>query len=207
MRFIGTAAAGLCVGLLAAMALLWSEGRFTPPAPGDISFGTPRLGAPFALKTADGATVTEAALQGQLTLLTFTFERCGAPCDISLQLIAQVLAVAPAKAGVPPDGLRAIAVGIDPARQSGRALEAYVRPFASADRLVAVTGREPDVRALARAYGLPLTRDDADAGDPLRGFLPPIYLVGRNGQYVTHFAFGTPLETITAAIAEAQRGS
>ena len=208
MRLIGTAALGLSIGILAAMALLWSEGRFDPPEPGSVSFGEARLGGPFALAKSDGTTVTEKALLGRVTLLTFSFQACGAPCDVSLQTIAQALAEAPRAASIAEMDLQAVAIGLDPDRESATQFEAYVRPFADGDRLLALSGSRDDIRALALAYGLPLALESVrQSQDPLRGFLPPIYVLDRTGRYVTHVPFGTDVETIIKAISEANRTS
>lgn len=90
----------LALGLTVAGAAAW----------GLVPRGTPSFGGPFAMHTADGATVTDASLRGAPFVVFFGFTRCGTVCPLTMTRIVRL------RRALGPQGeaLKVLFVSVDP---------------------------------------------------------------------------------------------
>jgi len=121
-------------------------------------FPTPRVIADFELETATGERFTRADLQGQWNLLFFGFTNCPDVCPDTLAMLAASMdQLALMRRDVKP---RVIFVTVDPDRDQGELLADYVGWF-NAD-FVALTGSDPQLRALTRQLGVVYFHEEPD---------------------------------------------
>ena len=131
-------------------------------------------------------------------LVYFGYTYCPDACPTALQDMSQAIDLLGAKgADVQP-----IFITIDPDRDTPAQMKLYAENFHP--RLVALTGTAEQVAAAARAYSVyyqkekPSTPNGDDYLMDHSGF---IYLMGRDGRYVSHFPPGTTAEEMAKAIA------
>jgi protein SCO1/2 len=68
---------------------------------------------------------------------------------------------------------------------------------------VALTGSEDEVRDAARAYRVYFHKPDSDGDDYLVDHSTFVFLMGPDGNYVTHFGIDATPEAMAQAIGEA----
>ena len=158
----------------------------------------PSIGGAFALTDQFDKPRTDADFRGQYMLVFFGFSNCPDICPIELQTISDALdrLDATQAAEVTP-----IFITVDPARDSPDVLRAYVANFHP--RLVALTGSAEAIGAVAKAYRVyyAKTTGAKAPSDPAAYILDHtavVYLMGRKGEYVTHFSPGTTAEAMAA---------
>jgi protein SCO1 len=169
------------VSLLLAVAIgvyaLVERGQRAPAGAGAAS-----IGGDFALTDQFGKPRTDRDFRGKLMLVYFGFTHCPDVCPLSLQKMTEALDALGDKAkDVVP-----IFITVDPARDTVAAMRDYASHFHPS--LVALTGDKPATDAAARAYRVYAAVDDAGGGaDYNVGHSSIVYLMGRDGSYVTHF--------------------
>jgi protein SCO1/2 len=173
---------------------------FLPDAAPQIrSFGEPAIGGPFSLIDQDGKRRTDADFRGKLMLVDFGYTNCPDICPLGLALMTDALE----RLGPDADKVQPIFITVDPARDTAPALKDYVAHFS--DRIVGLTGSKEEIAAAAKAYrvyykvhGDPATNPNYPVDHS--GF---IYLMDRNGKFVTHFTHETPPDRVAEAIRKA----
>ncbi len=159
-------------------------------------FGTALIGGPFELTDQNGARRSDVEFRGKLMLVFFGYTFCPDICPLSLQLVSDVLD----GLGSDADKLAPIFVTVDPGRDKPAALKSYLENFSP--RIVGLTGSSEEVAATAKAYRAYFKLH----GDPAKdeGYLVDhstlIYLMGRDGKFLTQFTHETPPERMAAAI-------
>jgi cytochrome oxidase Cu insertion factor (SCO1/SenC/PrrC family) len=96
--------------------------------------------------------------------------------------------------------VQSIFITVDPARDTPAALKSYVAHFS--DRLVGLTGTPEEIAAAAKAYRVYYKVHGDPASNPNyavdhSGF---IYLMSRDGKFLTHFMHDTPPDRVADAI-------
>jgi len=184
---------------LALLAILLGVGaRFIlVPAlqPEPAATGSALIGGPFSLTDQTGARRTDADFRGTHMLIFFGYSFCPDVCPTALQNMTVALdALGPKAARVTP-----IFITIDPARDTVAALGAYAANFHP--RLVALTGTEAEIRAVAKAYRVYFAKVGED-GDPdyLVDHTSIVYLMGPDGRYVAHFTHNTSPDELAQAL-------
>ena len=159
--------------------------------------GEALVGGPFTLTDADGNTVTEAHLEGHWSLVFFGYTYCPDICPMTLQTVSLALDQLGARAkGVVP-----YFISVDPWRDTPEVLGEFAKHFHPS--LVALTGTPEQVAEAAssyRAYWSPTTRPAGD--DYLVDHTSVVYLMGKDGKYVSLISHGTPPEEIAARLRE-----
>jgi len=184
------------VGSFAALMLAPSG---APPLPQ----GKALIGGPFTLTNHEGKRVTEQDFQGKYALVVFGYTFCPDICPAELQTMANAMD----ELGPQAEQVTPILITIDPERDTVEQLAGYVKNFHA--RFVGLTGSPEDVKKAARAYRVFYAKaeDKASATDYLMDHSAFIYLMDRQGEYVTHFAYGTAPEKMAAGIAKAMADS
>jgi protein SCO1 len=167
------------------------------PTPGAGGAATARIGGPFVLTDTKGKRVTERDFRGRFMVVFFGYTHCPDVCPTELQNMTSVLdKLGPAAKEVAP-----IFVSVDPARDTPEALSAYLGNFSPA--IIGLTGTTDEVANAARAYRVYYKQAEGGAaGGYSVDHSVFIYLMDREGNYLTHFMFNAPAETLAAAIAK-----
>ncbi len=166
------------------------------PAGGPTLTGAAAIGGPFALVDQNGQPRTERDFHGRFMLITFGYTHCPDICPVTVQAIGDTLE----QLGPAADQVAGIFVSVDPARDTPAALKDYVQSVSP--RIVALTGTPAQIAAAARAYRVYFRIN----GDPARDqnytvdHTALLYLMDREGRFVTHFTHQTPAATMVAAI-------
>src|SRR5262245_3377778 len=190
-RLLAVIAAGFLIGAVAGAGLLalTEKGAERPVA----TSGKALIGAPFALVDQNGKTVTDQDFRGRFMLVFFGFTHCPDICPAELQVMSQSLdALGPKAEEVAP-----IFITLDPERDTPEIVGAYVKNFGP--RFLGLTGSPEAIAAAAQAYRVAYSKfqEDPASRDYSIDHSALVYLMGKDGEYVTHFAYGTPPDKIT----------
>jgi protein SCO1/2 len=166
--------------------------RFTPG--GSQSQGRALIGGPFSLSDPDGKRVTDRDFRGKLMLVFFGYTHCPDVCPTELQNMADVIG----KLGPDANQIAPIFISVDPARDTPEALSAYVGNFSP--RITGLTGTQDEIASAAKAYRVYFKKADGNQNNYSVDHSAFVYLMDRDGNYITHFMFNTPAETVVKEI-------
>ena len=197
---------GAMLAALAAIALAayvaWQVTRPVPVATVGSSAslaiaGQISIGGPFTLTDHKGRSVTDTDYRGKLMLVYFGYGFCPDICPTELQNIA----VALDEMGSKSAEVQPIFITVDPERDTVAFLAEYVENFH--DRLVGLTGPRPEIEKAATAYRVYHARaktgpDDEDYLVDHTGY---VYLMGRDGSFLTMFRGATDPKKMAQTIA------
>src|SRR3990170_679671 len=185
---------GFLIGAIAGAAVLVLTGSFSGPTV--ATSGKALIGGPFTLVDQHGKTVTDQDFRGRFMLIFFGFTHCPDICPAELQVMSASLdALGPEGAEVVP-----IFVTLDPERDSPAIMGDYVKNFGA--RFVGLTGSPDAIAAAAKAYRVAYSKfhEDPAKSDYSIDHSALVYLMGKDGEYVTHFAYGTPAAKMTETL-------
>ncbi len=151
------------------------------------------IGGPFSLTDQNGRTVTDQDFKGRPFLVFFGFTHCPDICPTTMFEISEIIR----KLGPDGDRVRALFITVDPERDTPAALKDYVSSFDP--RIVAVTGDEAAIAAVAKAYRAYFKRTPLAEGGYTMDHTAIVYLMGKDGRFVTPFSLK---RTTDAAAAE-----
>jgi cytochrome oxidase Cu insertion factor (SCO1/SenC/PrrC family) len=177
--------AALAVFLLVALA--WQWGFISSAGREGQSSGIARIGGPFALTDQNSQPRSKKDFAGRLMLIYFGYSYCPDACPTALQVMSSALqALGPKASDVQP-----IFITIDPARDNPAHLKDYVENFFPG--MVGLTGSEDAVKKAADAYRVYYRKaTDGDSTEYLMDHSSIVFLMGRDGNYLTHFTHQTP---------------
>ena len=190
-RRIATALAGLAaVLILAAIAIV--------PRLMQMNETSAAIGGPFTLIDTTGKTVTDADYRGKLMLIYFGYTFCPDVCPTSLGTMAQALdQLTPAeRAQVVP-----IFITVDPERDSFDQLAQYVGNFAP--DLIGLTGSREQINAVETEYHVYARKAEGSGPNYTMDHSSIFYLMGRDGQFVGHYASGAAPKDLAAGLRKA----
>jgi protein SCO1 len=191
-RLLTIVVAGFLIGALAgAAALVLSRGA---PDRSVTTSGKALVGGPFTLVDQHGKTVTDQDFRGRYMLIFFGFTHCPDICPAELQVISESLdALGPKAEKVVP-----IFVTLDPERDTPEVMGDYVKNFGS--RFVGLTGSPEAIAEAAKAYRVAFSKFEYKGQDGNYGYSIDhstfAYLMSPDGEYVTHFNYGTPADKV-----------
>ena len=145
------------------------------------SAGAAAIGGPFSLVDQNGRTVTDKDLRGHPFLVFFGFTHCPDVCPTSLFEISEVLG----KLGPDAQKLSTLFVTIDPERDTPAAMKDYLASFNP--RLVGLTGDPAAIAAVAKEYRVYVKKVPLDHGDYTMDHTALVYLMDKEGRFVTPF--------------------
>ena len=158
--------------------------------------GQPAIGGPFTLVDQNGRTVTNETLKGKPTLIYFGYTFCPDVCPTSLLLMETAID----KLG--PDAAKKVNlvfITIDPERDTQKLIKDYVGNFGPT--FIGLTGTPEQVAAAGRAYRVYFQRVPGKDGAPyLMDHSSIVYLLDRNGRFITHFTHEAKAEAIAAGV-------
>jgi len=154
---------------------------------GPIASGKALVGGPFELTNQDGKRVKSADFAGKYMLVVFGYTYCPDICPSELQVVSSALD----ELGPAAERIQPVFVTVDPSRDTPEVMKDYVGNFHPG--FVGLTGSEDDVANIAKAYRVYYRKVDPTGPDIpyLMDHTTLVYLMGPDGDYVTHFAYGT----------------
>jgi protein SCO1/2 len=192
--------AGLVLGGIAAIAVFPEARDKLFPGPSaqqeqgaQHTSGKALIGGPFTLTDQNGKQVTDKDFRGRYMLVFFGFTACPDICPAGLQLITATLG----KLGAKADKIAPVFISVDPERDTPEKLAAYVKNFDS--RFVGLSGTPEQVASVAKAYRVfyEKTANETEPAAYGMNHTSIIYLIGPDGEYVTHF---TPTTDVDAMV-------
>ncbi len=185
--------AALAVFLLAALA--WQWGLISPTGRNGPGSGVASVGGPFTLTDQNGQTRSEKDFAGRLMLIYFGYSYCPDVCPTALQVMTGALGMLGPKAS----GVQPIFITIDPARDTPTHLKDYVSNFFPG--MIGLTGSEEAIKQIAAAYRVYFRKaTDSGTTEYLMDHSSIIFLMGKDGAYLTHFTHQTPPEKMADII-------
>jgi len=164
----------------------------TPDTP---AAGRAEIGGAFTLIGTQGQIIKDGDFRGKLMLVYMGYSNCPNICPMTLSTLSRVLALL----GNEANKVAAIFITLDPARDTPQVLAKYLGGFDA--RIIGLTGAESEILKTVqayKAYSEKITPPHAD------GYLIDhsgfIYLMDRNGQYLTHFQPGAKAEQIAEVV-------
>ena len=186
-RFLTVIVAGFLIGALAgAAALIVTR---APTGPEVATTGTALIGGPFTLVGRDGKPVTDRAFRGKYMLVFFGFTHCPDICPAELQVMSAALD----ELGPKANEIIPIFITLDPERDTPPVVTGYVLNFSP--RFVGLTGSPEQIAEAAKAYRVTYSKfqeEGAKPDDYTIDHVALVYLMGKDGKFLTHFDYGTP---------------
>jgi cytochrome oxidase Cu insertion factor (SCO1/SenC/PrrC family) len=197
-KLILSVVGGLLLGGVAAVAMFPEARQKLFPQAGPQVSGKALIGGPFTLTDTAGKQVTDRDYRGHYMLVFFGFTSCPDICPAGLQLISAALDKVGAKAA----NVTPIFVSVDPERDTPQKLASYVKNFNP--RIVGLTGTPEEIAAVSKAYKVFYEKTPNEAAPTEYGMnhTSIIYLMGPDGEYVTHFTPMTSVETMAQQLSK-----
>jgi protein SCO1/2 len=195
-RLLTVIIAGFLIGALGgAAALVLTRGASNPNV---ATTGKALIGGPFALVDQHGKKVTDQDFRGRYMLIFFGFTHCPDICPAELQVISASLD----ELGPKAEEVVPIFVTLDPERDTPEVMADYVKNFGS--RFVGLTGSPEEIAEAAKAYRVAFSKFENkgvdDNGNYSIDHSAIVYLMGPDGEYITHFNYGTPAAKMTETL-------
>lgn len=160
--------------------------------------GAALIGGPFTLTDQDGRTRADDEFRDKLMLVYFGYTFCPDLCPTELQTMSDALD----RLGDKAAAVQPIFVTVDPERDTVPVMKQYVSHFHP--RLIGLTGTDAAVAAAAKAYRAYYAKAPIkDGGDYLMDHSGFVYLMGRDGRYLTHFNPQTTADQMADQLAAA----
>ncbi len=191
-RILGLILAGLVAGAGLAYVMLSANG----PQTGAVVTGKALIGGPFSLVDQTGKRVTEKDFLGRPMLIFFGYRNCPDICPSGLQVVTAALE----KLGDRAKDLQPVFITVDPARDTPEKLAEYLKSFSP--RFTGLSGTPEEVAAAAKAYRVYYQKvEDEKFKDTYSMDHSAIfYLMGADGQFITHIPHTTDVDKVVAAL-------
>lgn len=158
------------------------------------------VGAPdrpgFALVDHHGRQVSEQDFRGRYLLVYFGFTSCKVVCPRALAKLSAVLeGLGPRAAHITP-----LYITVDPDRDTPEAMRAYLE--AGYPRFLGLTGPQPAIDAAKSAFRIFAQRREnpVNPDDYQIAHTAIAYLIGPDGDYLSHFSDAIDADTIIARL-------
>lgn len=164
-----------------------------------IEVGKPLIGGPFTLTDQTGKQVTEKDFAGRYALIFFGYTHCPDICPSALQVIAAALD----KLGDKAKEITPVFISLDGERDTPAKMADYLASFGKT--FVGLTGAKDDVAAAAKAYRVfyQVVPDEKTPGEYTIDHAAIIYLMGKDGQFVTHIPHTTNVDQVVEILNKA----
>lgn len=160
--------------------------------------GRPLIGGTFNLTDQEGQSRTDADFKGKYMLVYFGYTFCPDICPTALYTISQALEKLGNKKV--ENNIVPLFISIDPERDTVDQLALYKTNFDP--HFVMLTGTKDQVDQAVKAYRAYYTKatPDGTSSDYLMDHSSIIYVMDRQGRYVTSFNHETPAKDIARAL-------
>lgn len=191
----------LTVVLLVVAAGLYGWSRFGQG--GREAVGAAAIGGPFELVDHTGEMRSEQDFRGRYMLVYFGFTYCPDVCPTGLATISRGLESLAGQAPEKAEAVVPVFITIDPERDDPEAMASYVSHFH--DRMLGLTGTPEQIAEVAKEYRVyyrKVEEEEGTEGAYMMDHSSFIYLIGPDGNYVTHFAHDAAADEIAEGLAE-----
>ncbi|MDX2095078.1 MAG: SCO family protein [Alphaproteobacteria bacterium] len=167
----------------------------------DTGTGKALLAAEFTLQDAGGTTVTGATYRGRYLLVYFGFTHCPDICPTTLLLMGNALKQLGDKAA----RIQPLFITVDPERDTPKVVGDYVAHFGK--DFVGLTGSPAQIKAAADNFKVfySAVADEKNGGAGTVDHSGFIYLMGPDGQYLSHFAASVSEQELVGGLRHALR--
>ena len=165
-------AASLVVGLLVVFWAMGGVSKVAQPA---------AIGGPFQLTDQNGKAVTDNSLRGKPTLIFFGYTHCPDVCPTSLFEMSEVLRAM----GKDADKVNALFISVDPERDTPATMKEYLSSFDP--HLEGLSGDPAETAKVITSYRVYAKKVPSKDGDYTMDHTPLIYLMDRDGRFVSPF--------------------
>ncbi len=177
----------------------WFGSSIAPVTKSDDTKGEALVGGDFTLIDGDGKPFTNKDFRGKYLLVYFGFTHCPDICPTSLLLIQNAINHLGDKA----KKVQPLFITLDPERDTPKVVGQYVAHFGPG--LMGLSGNAEQIRQVADAYKVYYHKvEDTDSAMGYvidhSGFL---YLMGPDGNYITHFPHTIAEQSLTDGLAAA----
>ena len=169
-------------------------GAITLIAGWSVPSATAAIGGPFRLIDQNGRAVTEQDFKGKPFLVFFGFTHCPDVCPTTLFDVSEVMK----SLGPDADRVGALFITVDPARDTAAALKDYLSSFDP--HLRGLTGDEAALAAVAKEYRVYYRKVALDGGDYTMDHTAIVYLMDKNGHFVSPFSLKRKPEASAAEL-------
>ena len=163
------------------------------PRPGPPQTQPSSIGGPFTLTDDNGRTVTDAAFKGHPFLVFFGYTHCPDVCPTTLYELSQVLEAMGADTKV-----KVLFITVDPARDTTKLMKQYLSSFDP--HIIGLSGNAGETKAVEQAYHVYTQKVPGKDGDYAMDHTSIIYLMDRDGHFVSTFDLGRPPKTAAAEL-------
>jgi len=191
-RLIFIVAAAFIIGAVGAVFI---RGGFQPAT---LTTGKALIGGPFTLTSHKGETVTNKDFHGKIMLVSFGYTYCPDVCPAELSVISTALK----KLGEKSRNVAPIFITIDPERDTVEQLDKYMSSFHP--QIVALTGSKDAIKEAAGSYRVYYAKSQNASGDDyLMDHSTFIYIMGPDGEYITHVGYGVTADELADKLRQA----
>lgn len=154
-----------------------------------------QIGGNFHLMNEDNKFVRASDYRDKFMMVYFGFTNCPNICPVDLQSMADVLDAL----GEDAEEIWPIFITLDPERDGTQRMKEYTDNFHP--RIEGLTGEPEYIAKAAKMYKIFYSKVPmGDPGDYMINHSGHTYFMGRNGEYLTHFNHGQPVEDIVKVI-------
>jgi cytochrome oxidase Cu insertion factor (SCO1/SenC/PrrC family) len=166
----------------------WTQG-------GESPLRRAAIGGPFTLTDQNGTIRHDTDFRGRLMLIYFGYTYCPDACPTTLAAMSEAMTLLGGKA----EEVQPIFISVDPARDTVAQMKLYAQNFDP--RLEALTGTPAETQAAAREYRVYFAKvEQAGKRDYLIDHSSILYVMGRDGRFLTHIAADAKPAAIAAAL-------
>jgi protein SCO1/2 len=169
--------AAFTVGLVSMLAVIFV---LTGRTPAPIATAS-AVGGPFTLTDQSGQKFSEQNLAGKPFLIFFGFTNCPDICPTALFDVSEVMRAL----GKDADKTQALFITVDPERDTAEKLRDYLSSFDK--HLVGLTGTPEEIAAVLKTFRVYAKKVPTEKGDYTMDHTALIYLMDRNGKFVSPF--------------------
>jgi len=146
------------------------------------SSGKTLIGGDFTLTNQNGKTVNDVDFRGKFMLVFFGFTNCPEVCPTGLLTITQVME----SLGKKGEKIAPVFITIDPERDTPEQIANYLSNFHPS--LTGLTGTLEQVKSVVKVYRVYSSKvEDETSDEYTMNHSSFVYLMDKNGQYLTHF--------------------
>ena len=194
-------AATAAVAVIALVLIAWQFGFLSPNGRNSGSMIAAKIGGTFDLIDHNGKLRRSGEFREKFMLIYFGYSYCPDICPTALQVMGLALNSLGDKAKM----VQPIFITIDPKRDTAKHLKTYVQNFYP--DLLGLTGTEEAIKDTAKKFRIYYARvsdnkDKSEGDDYLVDHSSIVFLMGKKGQYVTHFNHQTDPAKMAEIIAK-----